>query len=269
MSKKNIYFFSDFHLGMPPGQSSISREKKIVSILKDISSDAHSIFLLGDIFDFWFEYKEVVPKGYFRLLNTIAELTEQKISIYIFPGNHDLWINDYIEKYCGAIVLREPQEFYYGNKKFHIHHGDGLGPGDRKYKFLKRIFQNKTSNFLFRWLHPDIGVSIARWLSSKSRLAQGITGDSYLGDDKEYLTQYCNDVLKTKNSKNNPDYEEDKLIFLENDDDVVNYFVFGHRHLLLDIKLTEHSRYVNLGHWLTMSNYGVFDGSDFRMISLS
>ncbi len=327
---------------MPQGEVSINREKKIVCLLNSVSNDAHSIFLLGDIFDFWFEYREVVPKGYFRLLNAISELTNKGINVFLFPGNHDLWYENYLVEYCGVEFLKEPTEFYFVNKKFHVHHGDGLGPGDYKYKLLKKVFIHPISRFIFRWLHPDIGVRFARFLSSKSRLSQGTKHDKYLGDDKEFLTQYClnilnkqqkstesqnqvteviNEVSSTLNShSNNPlvvqklslgdsdqggfdrknqgdkqricqgdnqennqifnqvddtdqdineinNYGEKQLLILKDSDNVkVDFFVFGHRHLVLDIQLTENSRYINLGHWLGNSHYGVFDGVSFNLI---
>lgn len=342
MNKNKLYFFSDFHLGMPQGEVSINREKKVVNLLNSVSSDAHSIFLLGDIFDFWFEYREVIPKGYFRLLNCISELTNKGIKVYLFPGNHDLWYGNYLVEHCGVELLKEPTEFYFANKKFHVHHGDGLGPGDYKYKLLKKVFIHPISKFIFRWLHPDIGVRFARFLSSKSRLSQGTKHDEYLGDDKEFLTQYCLSILnkqhissksknqntevidkvdstlniqsnntivvqdlnhedsdgggfdrkdggykqensqgnnQTKNqifnqvadndqeNKESNHYGERQFLKLTSNDNVkVDFFIFGHRHLVLDIQLPENSRYINLGHWLGNSHYGVFDGVSFNLI---
>ncbi len=337
MNKIKLYFFSDFHLGMPQGEVSINREKKIVNLLQTVSSDAHSIFLLGDIFDFWFEYREVVPKGYFRLLSIISELTGKGIKVYLFPGNHDLWYGNYLVEHCGVELLTEPTEFFFCNKKFHIHHGDGLGPGDYKYKLLKKVFIHPISKFIFKWLHPDIGVLFARFLSSKSRLSQGTKHDNYLGDDKEFLTQYCLNILKNQHRLSKPekigadvhdgvDSELDKqrnnlltdqvlyqgnnqftkqenkqvcvqefkqindgnqvntndirnnqtenygekhlLKLVEFNTETVDFFVFGHRHLVLDIQLPGNSRYINLGHWLRNSHYGVFDGVSFNLISV-
>ncbi len=269
MNKNKLYFFSDFHLGMPQGEISINREKKVVDVLNSISNDAHSIFLLGDIFDFWFEYKEVVPKGFFRLLNVLSELRSKGTNVYLFPGNHDLWYGNYLVEYCGVKILREPTEFYFRSFKFHVHHGDGLGPGDTKYKILKYIFLHPISIYIFKWLHPDIGVRFARYLSSKSRLSQGITKDKYLGDNKEFLTQYCLDILKNQTPKDEVFSDKQTVEIVSNDKAIVDYFVFGHRHLLLDISLSEKSRYINLGHWLGNGNYGVFDGDNFILIPVS
>lgn len=252
---------------MPQGKSSVEREQKIVGILKNIANEAHSVFLLGDIFDFWFEYTEVVPKGYFKLLNAISELVESGTQVFLFPGNHDLWLNNYISDYCGVKILKEPTEFYFGKSKFHVHHGDGLGPGDRKYKWMKKVFVHPISIFLFRWLHPDIGVKFARYLSSKSRLSQGDKNDKYLGDDKEFLTQYCQENLKNKSNFYLNDNNKSELILLNNNNNIVNYYIFGHRHLQLDISLSEHSRYINLGHWLSGGQYGMYDGQEFKIIS--
>ena len=266
MIKDKLYFFSDFHLGMPPGDESIDREKVIVSILKKISSDARAVFFVGDIFDFWFEYKEVVPKGYFRLFTAITELTHSGVSVYLFPGNHDLWYRDYLVNQCGVVLISGPMEFYFAGSKFHVHHGDGLGPGDKKYKLLKRVFLSKISVFFFKWLHPDIGISLARYLSSKSRLSQK-DQEQYLGDDKEFLTQYCKDISAKKTSISTHYSKNDLTIQLvENNNDVVNYFVFGHRHLLLTINIGDSSKYINLGHWLKNPRYGVFDGKEFLLV---
>lgn len=267
MIRNKLYFFSDFHLGMPSGEISRKRERLIVSTLKSISIDAHSVFLLGDIFDFWFEYKQAVPKGFFRLLTTLSEMTDSGISVFLFPGNHDLWYHDYLIKECGVQVIKEPSEFYFKGKKFHVHHGDGLGPGDIKYKAIKKLFLSKVCVFIFRWLHPDIGISLARYLSSKSRLSQK-EQKVYLGDEREYLTQYCRYIIKEKNNYTSTANKDSDFYFVQNDQDGVNYFVFGHRHLLLNINLSSNAKYINLGHWLKSPHYGVFDGLNFSLIEV-
>jgi UDP-2,3-diacylglucosamine hydrolase len=236
---KKIYFASDFHLGAPDEESSRARELRIVSWLNEISSDAEEIFLVGDIFDFWFEYKRVVPKGYTRLLGKISELTDRGIAVHIFTGNHDMWIFDYLPKECGVTLYREPIERSWNEKKFMIGHGDGLGPGDHGYKFIKKIFANPVCQWLFARLHPNFGIGLANYFSGYSRSTTGDKDRIFLGEDKEWLIIYCKEVLQ-------------KTHF--------DYFVFGHRHLPMEIKLNENSKYINLGEWLHSNTYAEFDG---------
>ncbi len=240
-SSKKIYFLSDFHLGAPDAASSLVREKRIIQFLDGIKDDASEIFILGDLFDFWYEYKKVVPKGYVRILGKLAELTDSGIPLYFFVGNHDMWMNDYFQKELNIPVYFEPKEFVYNGKKFLIGHGDGLGPGDHGYKFIKKIFRNRACQWIFGILPPYIGMGIAGYFSRKSRAQTGQTDEVFLGEEKEWLVQYSKETLQ----KNHYDY-----------------FVFGHRHLPLDIKLSDNSRYINLGDWIKYNSYAVFDGND-------
>lgn len=245
--EKKIYFASDFHLGMPDFERSLEREKSIVSWLNAISKDASAVYLLGDVFDFWFEYKTVVPKGFVRFLGAISRLTDAGIPVYLFPGNHDLWVGKYLETECGVIVVTEALTIELGNDICYLHHGDGLGPGDTGYKWLKKVFLSKIAQKAFAMIHPGIGVAFAQKLSKKSRLAQNPKEDNYLGDSKEHLTQFCKQHLlncKTQKPK---------------------YFIFGHRHLVLDIDLGEGIRYINLGEWLHGSQYAEYDGVELRL----
>ncbi len=245
--EKKIYFASDFHLGMPDLERSLEREKSIVSWLNAIAKDASAIYLLGDVFDFWFEYKTVVPKGFVRFLGAISRLTDAGIPVYLFPGNHDLWVGKYLEAECGVVVVKEAITIKLGNDICYLHHGDGLGPGDVGYKWLKKVFLSKIAQKAFAMIHPGIGVSFAQKLSKKSRLAQNPKEDNYLGDSKEHLTQFCKQYLlncKTPKPK---------------------YFIFGHRHLVLDIDLGEGVRYINLGEWLHGSQYAEYDGVELRL----
>ena len=245
--EKKIYFASDFHLGMPDLERSLEREKSIVSWLNAIANDASAIYLLGDVFDFWFEYKTVVPKGFVRFLGAISRLTDAGIPVYLFPGNHDLWVGKYLEAECGVVVVKGAMTIELGNDICYLHHGDGLGPGDVGYKWLKKVFLSKIAQKAFAMIHPGIGVSFAQKLSKKSRLAQNPKEDNYLGDSKEYLTQFCKQYLlncKTPKPK---------------------YFIFGHRHLVLDIDLGEGVRYINLGEWLHRSQYAEYDGLELRL----
>jgi len=242
---KQVYFLSDFHLGAPDHQSSIEREKRIVQFLEDTRKDAAVIFILGDLFDFWYEYKKVVPKGFVRILGKLAELTDSGIKIHFFTGNHDMWMNGYFENELNIDVYKEPVEFEFNGKKFLVGHGDGLGPGDHRYKFLKKIFRNKISQTLFGMLHPSWGIGLADFFSRRSRAATGSGDEHFLGEDKEWLISYCKEVLKKQH---------------------FDYFIFGHRHLPIEFKLSEKSTYINTGDWIKYNSYAVFDG---KFVSLS
>lgn len=240
---KKIYFASDNHLGAPTKAESIVREKKFVRWLDDIKQDAAAIFLLGDLFDFWFEYKTVVPKGFTRTLGKLAEITDSGIPVYFFVGNHDLWMNGYFEEELNIPVYHSPKEFTFNGKSFFIGHGDGLGPGDKGYKRMKKVFTNPFSKWLFRWLHPDLGVRLAQYLSVKNKLISGDEDVTFLGEDNEWLVQYCKRKLGHKHR---------------------DYFVFGHRHLPMEIDLGNNAKYINLGDWISHYTYAVFDGKNLE-----
>jgi UDP-2,3-diacylglucosamine hydrolase len=239
-----IYFASDQHFGAPTAAASFPREQKFVAWLDEIKKDAEAVFLLGDLFDFWFEYKTVVPKGFIRVLGKLAELRDAGIPIYFFVGNHDLWMGDYFEKELNIPVYHNNQEFTFNGKTFFIGHGDGKGPGDKGYKRMKKLFTHPFSKWLFHWLHPDIGVKLAQYLSVKNKLISGAEDVKFLGKDNEWLVQYCNRKLTTKH---------------------YDFFVFGHRHLPLEIELNASSKYVNLGDWISYFTYGVFDGESMTL----
>lgn len=237
--EKKIYFLSDFHLGAPDHLSSLEREKKIVAFLENIKSNAAAIFIVGDMFDFWYEYKHVVPRGYIRLLGKLAEITDREIPVHFFVGNHDMWMRDYFQTELNIPVYFKPKAFEWNGVKFLIGHGDGLGPGDHKYKLLKRVFRNRFCQTLFGSLHPSIGISIANYFSKKSKEKTGMADVHFLGEDKEWLIIYCKELLVKEH---------------------FDYFIFGHRHLPIDYKLNNHSRYINLGDWITNFTYAEFDG---------
>ncbi len=243
-TEKKIYFLSDFHLGAPNYESSLIREKKVVAFLDSIKNNAAEIFILGDMFDFWFEYKNVVPKGFVRLLGKLSELADANIPIHFFVGNHDMWMGDYFEKELNIEVYHQPQIFERFNKKLFIGHGDGLGPADKGYKFLKKIFRNKICQSLFGMMHPYLGINIANYFSKKSRQKTGSSNEIFLGNDNEWLVHYCNKKLE------NSHYD---------------YFVFGHRHLPLQIELSKNSTYINLGDWITHFTYAVLDTQQFEL----
>jgi UDP-2,3-diacylglucosamine hydrolase len=242
---KKIYFLSDFHLGAPNKAQSNLRELRLVRFLQNAKKDAAAIFIVGDIFDFWFEYKTVVPKGFVRILGCLADLADAGIELHIFTGNHDLWMKDYLTEELNAKIYFEPREFTLGSKKFFIGHGDGLGPGDQGYKFMKKIFTNPLCKWLFGWLHPDLGIQLANYFSSKSRAKTGTSDEVFMGEDKEWLIIYTKQKAKEINA---------------------HYFIFGHRHYALDIAINETSRYINLGDWLRSNSYAVFDGKDVQLL---
>ena len=241
---KKVYFASDQHLGAPTMEASFPREKKFVAWLDSIKSDAEAIFLLGDLFDFWFEYKTVVPKGFTRVLGKLAEISDSGIPIYFFVGNHDLWMKDYFEKELNIPVFHQPKEFLINQKKFLIGHGDGLGPEDIGYKRMKKVFTFPLFKWMFRWLHPDLGVKLGQYMSVKNKMISGEEDFKFLGAENEWLVQYC----KKKLQENHYDY-----------------FVFGHRHLPLEIKLQENSIYFNLGDWIQYFTFGVFEETRFSL----
>ncbi len=243
---KKVYFLSDFHLGAPNDTESRKREDRLVRFLQDARKDAGVIFIVGDIFDFWFEYKTVVPKGFVRILGTLAQMADEGIQLHIFTGNHDLWMQDYLSKELNAKLYFEPQQFTIQNKQFLIGHGDGLGPGDEGYKRLKKIFTNPICQWLFRWLHPDAGIQLANYFSRKSRAKTGNADELFLGEDKEWLILYAKEQAKTM---------------------AVDYFIFGHRHYAIDLRLNDKSRYINLGDWIRLNTYAVFDGTDLQLLT--
>lgn len=240
-STKKIYFLSDFHLGAPNAVTSLQREKTIVAFLDSIKEDAEEVFIVGDIFDFWFEYKTVVPKGFVRLLGKLAELSDNGIALHFFVGNHDMWIRDYFQKELNMKVYFEPTHFNLNGKKFLIGHGDGQGPGDHSYKFLKKIFRSPVCQWLFGMIPPSIGMGIANYFSKRSRQAESGHEEKFLGEENEWLITYCKEVLQQEH---------------------FDYFIFGHRHLPIDFTLNSNSRYINLGEWINFNSYAFFDGNN-------
>lgn len=243
-SSKKIFFLSDFHLGAPTPEVSLIREKKIIQFLDEIKHEAEQIFIVGDLFDFWFEYRRVVPRGYVRILGKLAELTDAGIPIHFFLGNHDMWMHDYFQTELNIQVHHEPATFVFNNKKFLVGHGDGLGPGDHKYKLMKKVFRSRICQRLFGILPPAIGIGIADFFSRKSRAKTGQTDEVFLGEEKEWLIIYCKELLKKE---------------------FYDYFIFGHRHLPIDFGLTDKSRYVNLGDWIKYNSYAVFEDGNLAL----
>lgn len=243
LSNKKIYFASDFHLGVPDAQSSLVREKRIINFLQECSKDAQAIFLVGDLFDFWFEYKNTIPKGYSRFTGKLSSLVDSGIEIVIFTGNHDMWMNDYFVKEVGATVYHDPTQLLVNDKKIFIGHGDGLGPGDNSYKLLKKLFRNPFLKWCFNWLHPNVGISVANFWSKRSRAQANNTEEKFLGED-EWLWTYAKEKEKEEHH---------------------DCYIFGHRHLPIDVEVGENSRYLNLGEWINFNTYVVFNGDNFEL----
>lgn len=243
-TNKKIYFASDQHFGAPTPSESKPREERFIRWLDGIKNDAQVLFLMGDLFDFWHEWNYVVPKGYIRVLGKIAELKDSGIDIYFFVGNHDLWMKNYFEEELGIPVYFEKRTYEIADKKFFLAHGDGLGPGDKGYKRMKKLFTNPVAQWLFKWLHPDIAMRIAVYMSTKNKLISGEEDKKFLGEDKEFLIVYSKEKLKQEH---------------------FDYFVYGHRHLPMILDLGGNSKYVNLGDWISYFTYGVFDGDEFEL----
>jgi UDP-2,3-diacylglucosamine hydrolase len=239
---KKTYFASDFHLGVNARLTSIERERQIVRWLDYVSADAEAIYLVGDIFDYWFEYNKVIPKGFTRLLGKLAELRDASLPIYFFTGNHDMWMFRYFSDEMGIPIYRDPIIREINGKQFFIGHGDGLGPGDYGYKFIKRVFANPINQWLFERIHPNLGVGMMKYFSSKSREGQDPSVEhTFLGPENEWLISFANEKINT-------------------DLPQIDYFIFGHRHLAIDWTLQNgKSRYINLGEWLHSNTFAVYD----------
>lgn len=239
-----IYFVSDLHLGIPDAASSREREKHFVRWLNYVKQDAHAIFILGDLFDFWFEYKQVVPRGYVRVLGALAAISDAGVPIYFFTGNHDQWMKNYFQTELGIPVFHRAEKTIIGSKQFLIGHGDGLGPGDHGYKFLKKLFRGKLSRWLFERLHPNLGIWLGKKWSKDNRIISGEDQSEFLGEKKEWLIQYAKEYLKVEH---------------------IDYFIFGHRHIVLEYPLGNNSVYINLGDWIKYNSYAVFDGINLEL----
>ncbi len=242
-----IYFASDFHLGLTTGSHPLEREKKIVSWLNGIVPDAREIYLLGDIFDFWWEYKLVVPRGYTRFLGTISAITDSGIPVHFFTGNHDMWIGNYLSDECGVTIHTGPYTTTFDGRKFYLAHGEGLGSKDPGYKILLSIFKNKPLRVLYSALHPSIGVGIGHKWSLHSRLGKGIKLD-FIGEEKEDLIRYAKSILGNEK---------------------IDYFIFGHRHLALSYKLQGGSEIIFLGDWVKNGSFAEWNGNELTFKQLN
>ena len=243
---KPIYFLSDAHLGSRAIPHGRTQERRLVRFLDSIKEKAGAVYLLGDMFDFWYEYKLVVPKGYTRFLGKVSELTDLGVEVHFFTGNHDIWAFDYLEKECGCIIHRKPETLELGDRLFFLAHGDGLGDPDPKFKFLRWLFHNRVAQVLFSALHPRWGLDFGlRWAAHSRRKHEAEEHPQYLGEDKEHLVLFAKQYLQS-----HPD---------------VNYFIFGHRHIELDLMLSHDCRLFILGDWISQFTYAVFDGRELRI----
>ncbi|MDX2190193.1 MAG: UDP-2,3-diacylglucosamine diphosphatase [Bacteroidota bacterium] len=236
---KKIYFASDFHLGSPSGEISLLREKKLIRWLESIKSDASNIMLVGDVFDFWYEYKYAIPKGHLAFQAKLLELSEMGIKFYFFPGNHDIWMFDYFQSLLGATISRKPLVFNINQQKFYIVHGDGYGPGDYSHKLLMLVFENPFFQWVFRMFPVNFSFWVATAWSNSSRISNEKYDERFFGE-KELLWAYAKEIEQKSHH---------------------DYYIFGHRHMSLDLPVGSQSRYINLGEWFNKCNYAVFDGN--------
>ena len=241
--KEKIFFASDFHLGLPAGSDPRNRERKVVEWLEEIAGEAKEIYLLGDIFDFWWEYKRVVPKGFTRFLGAISLMTDSGLPIHIFTGNHDMWMGTYLADECGVTIHNDPFITSFNGKKFYLAHGEGLGSGEIGYKILLSMFRNRILRKLYSALHPAIGIWIGHKWSLNSRLGKGISLE-YMGEDKEDLFKHSKKIL-----------EKEKI----------DYFIYGHRHLPLMTAIGQGSVITILGDWISGGSFAVWDGDKLQM----
>ena len=243
---KNIYFIADAHLGSIAIPHRREQERRLVRFLDEIKDKAEAIYMLGDMFDFWFEYQTVVPKGYTRFLGKISELTDMGIEVHYFTGNHDIWCLDYLEKECGVTLHRQPLTLEIGDKTFRLAHGDGLGDRDWKFKLIRSVFHNKVCQWMFRWLHPTFGMPFGLNWAKHSRMKHS-EEPPYKGEAEEPLVIFAKQYLKE-----HPD---------------VDFFIFGHRHIELDLALSRQTRLIILGDWISQFTYAVYDGEQLFLES--
>ena len=244
MTKNKIFFISDTHLGLYPPDRSLEREKLLVRWLDEIKDEAAEIFLLGDIFDFWHEYKHVVPKGFTRFLGKLSEIADSGTKLNFFTGNHDIWAYGYFESEFGAPIFHKPVIREINGMKLFLAHGDGIGPGDLGYKLLKGIFRNRVLQWLFARLHPNFAMWIGKTWSKSSRYSKGIVAEDFAGDKRELQIVFAKEKLRSE---------------------FYDLFIFGHRHIPWDIRIGKKSRVINLGDWISNFTYGVLEGKDFSL----
>ena len=238
---KNVYFLSDAHLGSWAIDHGRMHERRLVRFLDSIKHKAAAVYLLGDMFDFWYEHKYTVPKGYTRFLGKLSELTDMGVEVHFFTGNHDIWAYSYLEEECGVIMHRKPITTDIYGKVFYLAHGDGLGDPDIKFKLLRRMFHNTICQRLFSAIHPRWSMWLGLTWAKHSRMKRK-NGEEppYMGENKEHLVLYAKQYMKSHPN--------------------VDVFIFGHRHIELDLNLSKSVRMMILGDWISQFTYVVFDG---------
>lgn len=246
--RKNIYFASDMHLGMHPLNESRQREKTVVKWLRSIENDVKELWLLGDVFDYWFEYKKVVPRGYVRFIGKLADLADQGVKIHIFAGNHDVWYFDYFQEEIGAEVHHDPLVRQMGNTTFYMAHGDGLTKKDKVYLLIKKMFRSKVLQWMYARIHPNGSAAFAQWWSKKSRYSKDMV-HPFKGEVQEEQVRFAREYIKEHPG--------------------IDIFLFGHRHYPFDVQVGDQGRAVCLGEWIGSCTYGVFDGQEFRLESFN
>jgi UDP-2,3-diacylglucosamine hydrolase len=246
-TRSKIYFISDIHLGLYPPEKSAVRERLLVNWLDSIKNETAELYLLGDIFDFWHEYRYVVPRGFTRFLGKLAEMSDMGIKLHFFTGNHDIWVYDYLPAEIGLVLYRQHITRELNGKRFFIGHGDGIGPGDHAYKLMKKGFTNKVLQWLFARIHPNASMAFGKHWSKNSRYAKGIIADPYQGDDKEIQVIFARETIRKQH---------------------FDYFIFGHRHIAFDVQIATNSRIINLGDWINNYTYAVWDGQEISLHSI-
>jgi len=241
---KKAFFTSDWHLGWPDWEKSLEREKQIVKWLDTIEPEAGALFLLGDIFDFWFDYRHAAPRHFVRVLGKLASMHDAGIPIYYFYGNHDMWHRDYLSREAGFHIIPDAADIRLNNLKIYAAHGDGLGPGDKKFKAVKYVFRHPVAQWLYRWIHPDIGIPLALYFSrlSRNHTPENIT--RFMGPEKEHLILHSKSVLQNE---------------------FYNYFIYGHRHHVVEFPLSDKTVYFNIGDWIKLFTFAVSDGKSVRL----
>ena len=238
---KNVYFLSDAHLGSLAIDHGRMQERRLVRFLDSIKEKAKAIYLLGDMFDFWNEYKYVVPKGYTRFLGKLSELTDMGVEVHFFTGNHDIWTYGYLEKECGLIVHTKPETTEIYDKVFYLAHGDGLGDHDRKFSLIRRIFHSRTCQWAFRHLLPaTIGIKFGQRWSESNRRRHERQNIGFLGENAEPLVLFAK-----QHAVQHPD---------------IDFYVFGHRHIVLNLMLKNSSQVLIIGDFIREFSYATFDG---------
>jgi UDP-2,3-diacylglucosamine hydrolase len=233
------YFISDLHLGARSTADRLAGERRVVSFLKSIKPTAKRLYLLGDVLDYWFEYRTVVPRGYVRFFGALAELADAGVEITWFIGNHDIWIFDYLPSEIGLRVVDGSEVADIDGRRFFLAHGDGLGKLKPGFRLIRSVFRNRVCQRLFAAVHPRWTVPLAMKWSASSRRAGGDGPAVSMGDNEPYVAAT-------------------RLIL--DADPSIDFFILGHRHVLMDREIADGARLIILGDWIYHFSYAVWDG---------